>query len=42
MAWVRTKSTSDYRRATTEALAYLVWLKRFTEAKGWGDEGSSR
>ncbi len=27
-----TKS-SHYRRASTEALAYLTWLKRFTEAK---------
>lgn len=28
-----------YRQATTEALAYLNWLKRFTEAKGWSDNG---
>lgn len=26
-------STDDYRRATTEAIAFLVWLKRFAEAE---------
>lgn len=26
-----------YRYATAEALAYLSWLKRFAEAKGFGD-----
>jgi CRISPR-associated protein Cmr5 len=30
---IEPNSTSDvYRRATTEALTYLVWLKRFAEA----------
>lgn len=33
--WLLKKSSSDYRRATTEALAYVHWLKRFVEAKGW-------
>lgn len=28
-----------YRRATSEALAYALWLRRFAEAKGWGEEG---
>lgn len=28
-----TASTDDYRRATTEAIAFLVWLKRFAEAE---------
>lgn len=28
-----TTKSSHYRRASTEALAYLTWLKRFTEAK---------
>lgn len=32
-------STIDYRRATSEALAYLQWLKRFVEARGWKSEG---
>jgi CRISPR-associated protein Cmr5 len=26
-------SSADYRRATVEALAYLSWLKRFSEAE---------
>lgn len=28
-----TASTDDYRRATSEAIAFLVWLKRFAEAE---------
>lgn len=35
-------STNDYRRATSEALAYLHWLKRFVEAKGWKNENGDR
>lgn len=31
--WVRNTSSDMYRRATTEALAYLTWLKRFAEAE---------
>lgn len=32
--WIlQTKSTGDYRRATTEAIAFLTWLKRFAEAE---------
>jgi CRISPR-associated protein Cmr5 len=31
-------SSADYRQATTEALAYLVWLKRFAEALNDGKE----
>ncbi len=31
--WVLNHDSNDYRRATTEALAYLVWLKRFAEAE---------
>jgi len=38
MEWVRTKSSTDYRRATTEALAFLNWLTRFVEAAGLGAE----
>lgn len=30
--------TATYRRATTEALAYLQWIKRFAEAKDWQSE----
>jgi CRISPR-associated protein Cmr5 len=34
--------TNEYRRATSEALAYLHWLKRFVEAKGWKNETGDR
>lgn len=30
-------SSGDYRRATTEAQAYLIWLKRFAEAFNLGE-----
>jgi CRISPR-associated protein Cmr5 len=31
--WVsNTANVNDYRRATTEAIAFLVWLKRFAES----------
>ena len=36
---VTTASTDEYRRATTEAMAYLAWLKRFAEAEL--DDGQS-
>lgn len=33
LQWLMTKASSDeYRRATTEAIAYAIWLKRFAEA----------
>lgn len=35
---VEDASTEDYRRATTEALAFLQWLKRFAEAELCGEE----
>ncbi len=32
--WVsKTAVVNDYRRTTTEAIAFLVWLKRFAEAE---------
>jgi CRISPR-associated protein Cmr5 len=31
--WLTTCTTADYRRATAEAQAFLVWLKRFAEAE---------
>lgn len=32
--WVsKTAQVDDYRRATTESIAFLVWLKRFAEAE---------
>lgn len=33
--------STTYRHATTEALAYLGWLKRFAEAKGLGEDDPS-
>lgn len=34
LTWVvKTATTSDYRRATVEALAFLTWVKRFAEAE---------
>jgi len=35
LKWILEHASSDYRRAATESLAYLHWLKRFVEAKGW-------
>jgi len=37
--WVLTNDSVAYRRATTESLAYLVWLKRFAEAELPTEEG---
>jgi CRISPR-associated protein Cmr5 len=36
MALVRDVETDVYRRATTEAIEYGIWLKRYVEAKDWG------
>ena len=34
VVWVsKDASVDDYRRATAEAIAFLVWLKRFAEAE---------
>lgn len=38
LEWVITQDSGMYRRATREALAYSLWLRRFAEAKGWGGE----
>jgi CRISPR-associated protein Cmr5 len=35
--------TNEYRRIANETLAYLQWLKRFVEAKGWkSDENGDK
>lgn len=39
LEWVIRQDSSQYRRATTEAIAYAMWLRRFAEAKGWGEAG---
>jgi len=36
MDYVRACETDDYRRATAEAVAYAIWLKRYVEAQDWG------
>ncbi len=34
LEWViKTADTDGYRRATAEAIAFLIWLKRFAEAE---------
>lgn len=38
LAWLVKQNSEVYRRATTEALAYSMWLRRFAEAKGWADQ----
>ena len=43
LGWVITQRSDTYRRATTEAITYALWLRRFAEAQGWGDtQGDSR
>ena len=42
LEWITKKaSTEDYRRATTEAMAFLAWVKRFAEAELEGADGIS-
>jgi len=36
MILVRSVEMDAYRRATTEAIEYGIWLKRYVEAKDWG------
>lgn len=36
MALITHGSTDVYRRATTEAIQYSMWLRRYVEAKDWG------
>ncbi len=41
MDMVRNEDMPTYRRATTEAIEYGIWLKRYVEAKDWGsDQGA--
>ncbi len=39
LRWVLNNDSAAYRRATVEALAYLMWLKRFAEAELPTEEG---
>jgi CRISPR-associated protein Cmr5 len=36
LEWVIKQDSAMYRRATTEAIEYLTWLKRFAEASDLG------
>lgn len=36
LRWILESGSSTYRQATTEALAYAIWLRRFVEGMGWG------
>lgn len=38
LQWLLGKNSGVYRQVATEAQAYLGWLKRFAEAKGWKAE----
>lgn len=35
MDLIRLASTDTYRRATAEAIAYSIWLKRYVDSKEW-------
>ncbi len=38
LGWVtQVAKTDDYRRATSEAISFLIWLKRFAEAELGGE-----
>jgi CRISPR-associated protein Cmr5 len=38
LEWLLKVNSFEYRQATTEALAYIAWLKRFAEARGLDNE----
>ncbi len=37
---IQNEDTETYRRATAEAIAFSIWLKRYCEAEGWKASGS--
>lgn len=39
MNLIQNADTETYRRATTEAIAFSIWLKRYCEAEGWKVSG---
>jgi len=39
LTWIIQQSSDTYRRATTESIAFAIWLRRFAEAKDWGETG---
>jgi CRISPR-associated protein Cmr5 len=42
LEWIITEDSDTYRRATTEALSFALWLRRFAEAQGWGEQDKGR
>jgi len=38
LEWLMAHSSDHFRRATTETLAYIIWLKRFAEARIQAEE----
>lgn len=38
LEWLTTQGSAKYRQVATEAVAYLMWIRRFVEAKGWKGE----
>ena len=42
LEWLLRQSSDTYRHVTAETQAYLLWLKRFAEAKGWKSEENGR
>ncbi|GIK29980.1 MAG: type III-B CRISPR module-associated protein Cmr5 [Chloroflexi bacterium] len=38
LKWLTQQPSATYRQVATEAVAYLLWIRRFVEAKGWKGE----
>lgn len=38
LKWLTSQDSAVYRQVATEAVAYLMWIRRFVEAKGWKGE----
>jgi CRISPR-associated protein Cmr5 len=41
LQWLLKEDSNRYRQVAVEAQAYLGWLKRFAEAKGWKAENDN-
>lgn len=39
LTWIIQQPSDAYRRATTESITFAIWLRRFAEAKDWGEAG---
>lgn len=38
LEWLTKQGSATYRQVATETVAYLMWIRRFVEAKGWKGE----